>query len=818
MEFAESQTLTWLFEEASKGTKLGRNDLVNLLKLIQPPANLHGLFLVLDNLLPVLETAKAVYEIDSEYLPEIDFEGAIQTCNVLLQAQQTIITNPALGNLFPDHTGSVWFQLRGFIENHPLYACLCYRARGTRAVETYVHLQAQVLLAAQDVLISGKSLSKFTDHFLSVRKLSESNQANQLVTLPAKPASVIDYLKIASQARPGTHIRNIGIILQRAYLDAKRKTGTRKKPPVDRDKPGRYAIDDIEDYQNPAELWTGESFVPRGVLTDEESQLYCDLGGSSAEFTGGQDDIPVPIADDRVISGPTLVELAYQGKQRSNQEALRNQFNPLGWNELNQYDLHILLQYLHAEPVAVPLASEEQLLRDGLALMFWMSAPLERIMGLPKKIGMPGSGAQEGLYLVRGDILVARLYSPGPPLESRNIRRSALAYPVECHSNIPLPICAHTTSLINACRSAQPKSALGYDDTVAGESLLDKITRQTRAVLGQLNGRHGTRLSIGRISNHWLHVLGTEQGEDMPSAMLFFGRQERFSVARLHYSCAPVQRMEAAYRKVCTDLFDSLGIASGFPKADPVNGNNYLGTPFCPRPEAVRDLVKSLRLAMEQSRPARKRLPIVKNFHNHYALFTACLIAFATTYRAVKDPSLDERDIHFASGLGIISDKDDATNYHSRFVWIAEVCRLQIINYRRHLQRLFEVFGLNNPALFNLFKQHDQPGRPLSLFMFPYGNDQIMELRPAIIEQELRKNHAYDLPPNAHRHYIKTELLESGCPVEVIEATLGHWEQGQEAWNRFSNLHPLEFCRQLDRHLSPILKRDGWCAVKGFDL
>jgi hypothetical protein len=304
----------------------------------------------------------------------------------------------------------------------------------------------------------------------------------------------------------------------------------------------------------------------------------------------------------------------------------------------------------------------------------------------------------------------------------------------------------------------------------------------------------------------------------------------------MHYTCASAQLLEDSYRKICTDTLQELGFPNEFPDAEPVNGHIYLGTPFCPTVDAVSCLVKSLRNSVYQARPLRIELKYVINFHSNYALYTACMIAFATTYRAVRDPSLYEKDIHFASGLGAISDKDNEARYHSRLVWISDECRKQIIYYRRHLQRLYELFSLENPALFRLFKDLHQDGRPLNLFRFqpqksdgnkkisaengkPLGTQNILleELRPANIEAHLRATHGYFLPANAHRHYLKNALLNRGCPGEVIEAQLGHWELGEEPWNRFSNLHPREFTRQLEEHLSPILKSDGWVAIAGCD-
>ena len=813
-----SQTLGWLLEEIHKFTVLEKNDLVGLLKLIDAPANLGGLFLVLKNLSQVLEKAKSIQELGCLLPPLIDFKTTIDTCNTLTEQEESLQKCPVLSRLFSDSSSSVWRQLRGSIGTYPLFSCLSFAPRRHDSLDFYFQLQAQVLLASHLVIQAEENLSDFKDSFLSVRKLSESVFSKELLTLPGKLLCSEDYLSWIMQTQIDCHVYKAGKILQSAYHGRRRKPVSTSRDCQQHAPEQTPLIDDLEDYENPAAIWTGEGFVPRGVLTESETDEYCLLGGSASEYTGGQDDVPIPIADERVISRPTLMELAFQGKQRSNQEALKNQLNPLGWNELNQYDLHVFSTFLSGEGVAAPEDPQYSFLRDCLALMFWLSAPLERILRLRKFNGAPSPDSPEGLYLKQDGALIARLYSPGPLLESHGINgTSMLAYQVEYHCNIPLPRIANTDSLLNGYHTSivfNPQELKAAE--FQGEHI-DSITKQIRAELGNLNKTHGTRLSVGRICHYWLHALGRQSGEDPPSAMLFFGHQEKFSVARLHYTCAPAQRMEQTYRTLCSDLLKELGRVADFPDESVVNRSIYLGTPFCPRPESVRTLVNKLRLAVEQSRPLGREFSKVKNFHGHFALYTASLIAFATTYRAVRDPSLYEKDINFGSGLGVISDKDDNTFYHSRFVWIADVCRQQIRNYRRHLQRLYELFGLTSPALFRLFREFDQHGRPLQLFFMPGADDLVEELRPALIGQVLKDLHNYDLPVNSHRHYLKSELLKSGCPLEVIEAQLGHWEQGQEPWNRFSNLRPMEFCQQLDLHLTSILRRDGWVALEGYD-
>lgn len=832
----ESQTLERLHQEVTNITHLDKRDLLALMDLINAPANLRLLFHILKDLPPILDKAKAIQQIATDNSPEIDFDRAIETCDLLLHVKPQIEACEVLGGLFPDDNKSEWQQLVGILGSNPLYSCLCFRPNDPSFTESYLQLLAHMLVASQVYRKLGNDLSDLDNGFRAVRKLSNKNSEKELQTLPTRLTPVSDYMASVAGANTDSLTASVGKLLEHAYHGRKSKEWHRrgtKREPLERLK---TAIEELDDYENPANLWTGNDFIPRGVLSDKESEEYAKHGGSAAEFTGGQDDVPIPAVDERVITPPTLAELNFQGKQRSNQEALKNQLNPLGWNELNQFDVFVLCRYLNES--GVKQEPHDVVARDCLNLMFWLSAPPERILTLRKYRGTPWQGSPEGLYLKENRVIIARLHSPGPQLTTQEFSSfSDQAYEVKHHCNIPLPTIAHTKSLLKECRASVPvKTAVTEDITEPDEEYIDFVARTIRGALAKLNSEFGTRLTPGRISHYWLHALAREQKLDLPSSMLFFGQSPEYSVARMHYTCASAQHLEESYRNICTETLRELGFSNAFPDGDSVNDHIYLGTPFCPTADAVSSLAMSLRNAIDQSRPLHNELKYVMNFHNSYALYTACMIAFATTYRAVRDPSLYEKDIHYTSGLGVISDKDDEACYHSRLVWISDECRKQIAYYRRHLQRLYELFSLESPPLSRLFKNLVQEGRPLNLFIFqnenvnkdkqssaenaaPHKTPKIVleELKPANIEVRLREYHKYFLPANANRHYLKNELLNSGCPGDVVEAQMGHWDQGQEPWIRFSNLHPREFVRQLKKHLAPILKRDGWVAIAGCD-
>ena len=296
---------------------------------------------------------------------------------------------------------------------------------------------------------------------------------------------------------------------------------------------------------------------------------------------------------------------------------------------------------------------------------------------------------------------------------------------------------------------------------------------------------------------------------DLPSAMLFFGRNDKIARTRIHYTLASSHQLEATYRNCCNRLLDSLDRTGKYDLNEVTNSEYYLGTPFCPTQSTVKKITRELQAAVHST--AKSTL---NHRHNLYALYTAMLISFGTGFRAIHDPSMKEVEIDFDFGIGIISDKGDVS-YRSRYVYLAPVVLEQISYYRQHLQVVYGLLGVTNPSLFDMLKCLDYEGLPLNLFWIKGELEPLELLTPGAAKIILNKNHQYSIPINAGRHYLKYRLLNDGCSPELIEAQLGHWENGQEPWGQFSNLDPNDFTKQMANYLPDILKNDGWQAIRG---
>jgi hypothetical protein len=810
--------------EVQVHVELSKEDINQLLKAIFAHKSLQGLFLVLNNLNNIFSHLENLCRLTGqEALYNNLFKPALRTSQIILEKEEQLKRFRLLRKLFEQPGKTTEEHFHGILEKAPAYCCLGYQAI---LVDEYNHLLAQTLLAAHKIEDSNpneEQLKRLLIRYRAVRDLSESAKVDELSNIPKETTTPESLFKITHSAPAKAPLHLAGLILKDAYkgfTKSHKAAATTSKPRTK--KRQLKTEDDLEDFEDSTKRLVGDDYPSKEQLTREELNTYLTQSGSAGEFKGTQDNIPVAEVKGDQYSGPTLRDLAFQAKLKSNQIALANQLSPISWNELNQYDLFILFQFLTGQ--INPDNSEEidaVQVRAILTLLFFSSTSIERILSFGFSQKTPEEESPEGLFWCDGKSPIIRLHSPGPPLiEAHKSKTSKLAHKVTYFSHIPLPEIAVgivKEYLLRNNALSESKEFL-FGDGQLSQGLIEIINRQTKNTLNSLKSKQtATRLSIGRISHYLLNAIANQQGVDLPSSQLFFGYQDEHAPAKLFYTLAPIQRVECNYRSFISNTLADIGLPANFPSNHLANKNNYLGTPFCPQADSVQALVKRLLANIEDTRPVTNSLAGIVNNHNNYAIYTACFIAFATGYRAIKDPSFKYDEIDYETGLAVISDKDDKWFYHSRLVWIADICLRQIELYRKHLLNLYDFLSYESPAIFELVRNHSGIGSPLNLFFLHSDLSKAEVLAPGVLGNLLKENFNYDIPVNAHRHYMKTELLSSGCSPEIIETQLGHWSNGQEPWTRFSHLHPLIFREEISRHLLPILIRGGWIPVKGFE-
>jgi hypothetical protein len=818
-----SQSQIRLYDLVAKHSDISKKQFSALISTIMPPANLQSFYLVLEELQETLEVVSEICNLCGyDDFKATNIEPSLGVSKILLQHKATVEEMPLLNRLLPAQRLTPEDDLKGIFETYPLYTILAHSIKEPPAQnQKYLHLKAQALLAINIISANNPSqLGKLLTAYRGIRYLSHIKYQSQLELVPLEPTTPEIFLETTNAGKKNTRLMAARSLIEHSLDGFKKRTRSNINKTITTRK--KTSPSNSSETRNRVEHWTGAEISIRSSLSKEEAKTFEELGGKSTEFQYPKDDVPVLASAERTYNRTTLRELAFIAKQTSNKIAMRNQFSPFAWHELNQHDVATLLDFL-ARDTPEPDLNIQQLSskKTILNIMFWCGCSFERALAL--KISAeryPSFNASESIYGIGGKAPYIRLFTPGPALqEESKERRYKQAHPVKYTVNIPL--CDMAARVIKNNLRIEFSSFQIQEVPIFPTDQIDtnSIQSDVRKTLRYLNKKFGTRLTATNISNHLPYHLSRCPGEDLPSAMLFFGRDDE-AVTRMHYTLAPISRLEKNFIEMCSKHLEEIGHKINFSASERVNDEqSAIGTPWCPTSKAIIELARNLQEDVEIMRPrSSSELKAFYSFHNQYTLYTAQLIAFATSYRAIRSPTIRCEEIHPKTGFLIISDKDDDRHYSTRRVWLPNMCFKQIENYRNHLLAIWDKFGTTSAPFFELFKKCNGTDFPLELFFIDYELLDSEPFRPGLTKKLLNKHYEYELPQNANRHFLKYQLLKRGCEQEIIETFMGHWEIGQEPWSNISNLHPFTFKDRIAPHLESILEEHGWMAVEGFRL
>ena len=341
-----------------------------------------------------------------------------------------------------------------------------------------------------------------------------------------------------------------------------------------------------------------------------------------------------------------------------------------------------------------------------------------------------------------------------------------------------------------------------------------------------VNSRHATRLTANRISDYLFDAVERHPGADLTTAMYIVGREHFLGRNPSYYSAIPKQKLQSIYQEVCKSIQDCHFIERPREGQIRINselatrlqrGSEYIGSPFCPKSETVQGLVVALKESLAKATGAPTSILKLLRMHNSMTRYTAFMIAYGTGFRAVRDPFLSAAAVDWKSGFAAISDKDNEDGYNSRLIWIPPDCLQQLKLFKEHQQNLLCRLSVLIPNISSRLKDRRRlaPGR--FMFYAMSGDDSgkylAKPLSPKLLGQKLRD--VFALPINANRHYLRSTMLARGCPVEVINAFMGHFERGEEPWGKFSGLSPIAYRNALDHFLTPLMRDDGWAPMSG---
>lgn len=307
------------------------------------------------------------------------------------------------------------------------------------------------------------------------------------------------------------------------------------------------------------------------------------------------------------------------------------------------------------------------------------------------------------------------------------------------------------------------------------------------------------RVTVTKVAGFlWRRLL--ETNGDAASVTALTGSMHRLARVRLFYTTPSIARLQEQYARTIDEVKSLAYAAIGkpIPSCDPwlpaELTEGAVGARLCPARAAVKNCFKGLREDIAEAALYVDRPGFIR-YHNLFTLYTLQFFAYATTCRAIITPYLPVDKVHPTRGLASLSDKDDETCHKTRLVWIPPSLLDQMLRHQRHQHVLL-------PQLFHPPRQViAEPSYFLDESFAP------ILARPSVIEPLLERY--LNVRANTHRRFLRTELVESNCPTEVIDAFLGHWAQGEEPFGDYSSFCFADYVDTLRTHLLPLLEDIG---------
>jgi hypothetical protein len=331
-----------------------------------------------------------------------------------------------------------------------------------------------------------------------------------------------------------------------------------------------------------------------------------------------------------------------------------------------------------------------------------------------------------------------------------------------------------------------------------------------KEILKILNSFNGLRLNENRITNYILNLIINSSGGNIAAACLATSSPHALSRTSLFYLTPTEEYIRSIYIKAAEPAYQYINQKTqktthvlSYDTNGKYTHNNHVGSDFCPKTEVIQSFIKNIKASVSQRLQTRSNQEYI-DYHNIYTIYTLQMFAYATGYRSIQNPFINLNDIDEDTGFATLTDKDNASHYHTRLTWIPEVLIKQMHNYADHRNHVVQQAMLRNDQN-NLFKTCP--------FLFLLDDDYtVMEIRPKHTLPMIEKH--FPFPPNVNRRYLRTTLEERGCSIEVINCFMGHWSRGEEPWSKHSSFSFSDYRREIKEHIPEMLHNLGWQARK----
>jgi hypothetical protein len=309
-----------------------------------------------------------------------------------------------------------------------------------------------------------------------------------------------------------------------------------------------------------------------------------------------------------------------------------------------------------------------------------------------------------------------------------------------------------------------------------------------------------TRMTEGRLSRFLFSRVLEASGGDLSAAAIITGNDIPLSRVKLFYACPSVSRLQTLYTDVAIGVQEAClrALEKEPPPREKViveTGDTYIGNRLCPARSAVRQAIRKLQEEI-QCTWQMANYDEHRRHHNLLTLYTLLMFSYTTGVRGISTPYLNLSEIDPELRLGTLTDKDSGVGYKTRLIRVTPMLLKQMEFYKD----------------FIACAPHLPQDRKLPCFFLDEELKPV-EVRPKTLVPIMQD--FLPFPVNIHRRFVSSELLDAGCPPEIVSAWMGHWHRGEEPWGKFSSFSFHDYVSVLESFLDPLIEYLGFRALPG---
>lgn len=789
----------------------------SLLKLLHPPSDLSRLRLVLRNLNETLSASQSLTQISDTLV----FFDAMLVSRLVL----------TLYNVVENSVPMEWMDesphQHGLINLHPEWACLILSPSHPffKNLIYRQHLSVVLHCAATQRQRHVQLGSEIASACRNLRQIASNRKLSGLFELSAD-LCLNDYLSLLYEDDQSVIAGLAGIeLLVRKILEGHGKSRS-SGGGHQRIRQSRFEKISI-DPEDSDSLGPGIVTLLLNRDESEEKEQQAKISGLHPNENKRLSGVSVRFSQKSSTAGFTAVDHVRRHRASIQHIASGNQRLPFRYAQLSAVELAVAAVGAAEAYKQAPNSphSADSLAGLLLSLVIWLGRPVEKILTIrlyQSQTLLPKNRRDMLAYLMEEKAFAISIPSPTWKTHLNEPARKLLydigqAQPVRLDDVIIVTCPVKLHAQFARCQINRDSQKGRNFINVFPAISRNAVTASFSKMISMLNRANQTRLTPMRLSQLLFDEVSAIS-TDWTDAYLVTGQSFTTTEVSAHYYSADGKYLQKLYHQAVLSMrnrcYKILGIDAQkyFDFEQKVENEGDFGGRLNIKPDLIKILVSHLKHGIRESKRQSQGEVLWREIHNSLVAYIAFWILFSTGYRAVNDLIFRLREVDWDTGFLVVSDKDDETYSNTRIVWLLPQLRDQIKRYVVHLQ-IMQVKVSHHGQLrahINEILDSPEPNVPLLFFVNELGH--AIKLTPHNLREHVPE---FTLPMNIGRHYLRSTLRSHGCAAEYVNAFLGHWQQGQEPFGRFSSITPFELFNELAPKLELLRKEGGWTAQDG---